>query len=53
MIDENIQKYAENYTSAESEILRELREKTYADAHRSTRCFRAFIKVVCLQCFLR
>ena len=31
MIDENIQKYAEKYTSEESGILRELREKTYAE----------------------
>lgn len=31
MIDENIQDYAETYTSDESEILRELREKTYAE----------------------
>jgi caffeoyl-CoA O-methyltransferase len=30
MIDENIQKYADNHTSEESEILRELREKTYS-----------------------
>ena len=30
MIDEKIQDYAENFTSDESEILRELREKTFA-----------------------
>lgn len=31
MIDEKIQKYAEEFTSAESEVLAELREKTYAE----------------------
>ncbi len=31
MIDEDIQKYAENYTSGENKILRELREKTYSE----------------------
>lgn len=31
MIDEKIQNYAENYTSEESEVLRELREKTYSE----------------------
>ena len=31
MIDEKIQSYAENHTSAESEILRELREKTFGE----------------------
>lgn len=30
MIDANIQKYAEKFTSGESDVLRELREKTYA-----------------------
>ena len=31
MIDEKIQTYAENYTSPEIELLRELREKTFAE----------------------
>lgn len=31
MIDENIQKYAENFTSAESGLLTELLERTYAE----------------------
>lgn len=31
MIDENIQKYAETYTSAESDLLTELLNKTYAE----------------------
>lgn len=31
MIDENIQNYAEKYTSGESELLRELREKTFGE----------------------
>jgi caffeoyl-CoA O-methyltransferase len=31
MIDEKIQNYAEKYTSGESEILRELREKTFGE----------------------
>ncbi|MGI9054921.1 MAG: methyltransferase, partial [Pyrinomonadaceae bacterium] len=31
MIDDKIQNYAEKYTSGESEILRELREKTFGE----------------------
>ncbi len=31
MLDENIQNYAEKYTSGESELLRELREKTFGE----------------------
>ncbi len=31
MIDEKVQNYAEKFTSGESEVLRDLREKTYAE----------------------